>query len=35
MSSIEGDYFIPDNTQLDDFCRDLKKLTTKYKYKVL
>ena len=35
MSSIEGDYFIPDNTQPDDLCPDLKKLTTKYKYKVL
>ena len=24
MSSIEGDYFIPDNTQLDDSCLNLK-----------
>ena len=26
MSSIEGDYFIPDNTQPDDLCPDLKNL---------
>ena len=31
MSSIEGDYFILDNTQLDDLCPDIKKLSTKYK----